>query len=263
VIIDLHTHCFPDDLASRAIKTLAKKASIRPNSDGTINGLKKSMKTAGITISFVQPIATKPEQTPTINKWAIESQEEGIRFFGTIHPDFPHWQDEIRVLKKAGIKGIKFHPDYQNFFVDEPRMFKIYERIFEAGLFILFHAGVDIGFPEPCHCPPQRLAKVLDFFSGAKIIAAHMGGYACWEEVERHLLGRDVYFDTSYSIKDLGYQRMTKLIKEHGVSKILFGTDSPWGEQVQEIEMLKALNLSHEELQRILSSNAQELLNLA
>ena len=115
MIIDIHTHCFPDNLAPRAISTLANKANIQPYTDGTINGLKKSMKTAGINISFIQPIATKPEQTTGINKWAIESQDENIRFFGTLHPDFPYWKDEIKVLAQAGIKGIKFHPDYQNF----------------------------------------------------------------------------------------------------------------------------------------------------
>lgn len=263
MIIDLHAHCFPDDLAPRAIRTLANRVNVQPYTDGTIDGLRKSMETAGIAISFIQPIATKPDQTPTINRWAIESQGEQIRFFGTIHPDFPYWKDQVKMLAEAGIKGIKLHPDYQNFFVDEPRMLKIYEKVFEDGLFILFHAGVDIGLPEPCHCPPERLGKVLDYFPGAKIIAAHMGGYARWEDVERHLLGRDVYFDTSYSIKDLGYGKMTKLIKEHGVAKILFGTDSPWAEQVQEVEMLKSLALSQEEIQKILGGNAQELLDIA
>lgn len=262
MIIDIHTHCFPDNLAPRAISTLANKANIQPYTDGTINGLKKSMKTAGINISFIQPIATKPEQTTGINKWAIESQDENIRFFGTLHPDFPYWKDEIKVLAQAGIKGIKFHPDYQNFFVDEPRLFKIYEKIFEAGLIILFHAGIDIGLPKPYHCTPQKLKKVLDSFPGAKIIAAHMGGYLYWKEVEKQLVGRDIYFDTSYSLTDLGAQTMAKIIKEHGTNKIIFGTDSPWGEQAKEIQMLKALELSHEELQMVLSDNAQKLLGL-
>ena len=134
-----------------------------------INDLKIN-EDAGINISFIQPIATKPEQTTGINKWAIESQDENIRFFGTLHPDFPYWKDEIKVLAQAGIKGIKFHPDYQNFFVDEPRLIKISEKIFEAGLIILFHAGIDIGLPKPYHCTPQKLKKVLDSFPGLRLL---------------------------------------------------------------------------------------------
>jgi predicted TIM-barrel fold metal-dependent hydrolase len=127
---------------------------------------------------------------------------------------------------------------------------------------ILFHAGIDIGLPEPCHCTPYRLRKVIDLFPGSNIVAAHMGGWSCRDDVEKYLLGREVYFDTSFSFDGLGSAKMERVIKEHGVRKILFGTDSPWTDQASEIANIKSMNFSTEEADLILGNNAKKLLSL-
>jgi len=155
---------------------------------------------------------------------------------------------------------VKFHPDYQDFFVDEPRMLPIYRALAAAGLIVLFHAGVDIGLPPPVHCPPARLARVLDAVPELVAIASHMGGYAQWTDVAAHLLGRAVYFDTSYSLADLGADRMTALIRGHGADRILFGTDSPWTDQTVEVQAIGDLPLSTAETAAILGGNAGKLL---
>ncbi|NLO83604.1 MAG: amidohydrolase [Clostridiales bacterium] len=262
MIVDIHTHCFPDKLASRAIPLLADTAGIMPHTDGTVKALKESMKAAGVNRSVLQPIATKPEQTPVINGWAIGVQNGSIISFGTIHPAYPLWKDEIKRLSEAGIRGIKFHPDYQNFFADSPDLFPIYEAIFEHDMIILFHAGIDIGLPPPCHCTPAMLSSLIDAFPGAPIIAAHMGGYLLWEEVKRHLAGRNIYLDTSYSFADLGSAGMTDIIKAHGADKILFGTDSPWAHQQTELANIRSLPLSRKDIDAILGGNARKLLKL-
>lgn len=262
MIIDIHTHCFPDELAPRAIPLLAQKAGIPAYTDGTIKALKRSMRDSGVDISVLQPVATKPSQTATINRWAAGVQDQNIITFGTIHPDYPDWQEEIKWLASAGIKGVKFHPDYQDYYVDDPGVFPIYEELFKQGMIVLFHAGIDVGLPDPCHCPPSRLKKVLDAFPGACIIAAHMGGYYYWDEVEEYLLGRDIYFDTSYSITDLGPEATKRIIREHGVQKILFGSDSPWADQKSEISLIKSIGLNKTEIAMILGDNAKKLLRL-
>ena len=262
MIIDIHTHCFPDKIAPRAVHILAQKSEISPYIDGTVRELKKSMGHAGVDVSVLQHIATKQEQTAGINRWAAEIQDHNILSFGTIHPDYPQWKDEIKWLVEMGIKGVKFHPDYQNFFVDEPKLFPIYQSLLESGLVILFHAGIDIGIPDPCHCLPQRLRNVITSFPGSKIVAAHMGGYRCWEDVEKYILGREVYFDTSFSFSDLGSTQMERIMKEHGVSKILFGTDSPWTNPAIEISNIRSMNFSSKETDMILGGNAKSLLNL-
>lgn len=262
MVIDFHVHCFPDDLALKAVQTLAQQAGIAAWSDGTIRSLKKLMGKAGISHSVVLPIATKPSQTEKINDWSAEIQDREIIAFGSIHPDYKDWKAELERIKEMGLKGIKLHPDYQLFFVDEQRMFPIYEHAFKLGLIVVFHAGVDIGLPAPYHCTPDRLSKVVGTFPGGRIIAAHMGGYAYWDDVERFLVAEDIYFDTSYSLGRISDGQAKRIIKNHGYKKILFATDSPWTEQMDELARIKRLGLDADVENAILTENARDLLRL-
>lgn len=262
MIIDFHTHCFPDDMAVKVVPHLAGAAGIKPFLKGTLTDLKESMTHAGIDCCVIQNIATKPSQTPIINEWAAKVQGSGIVSFGSIHPDYPHWKEELNRIKDFGIKGLKFHPDYQSFFIDDEKMFKIYEKIFELGLIILFHAGLDIGLDPPYHCTPDRLLKIMEMFPGGKIVAAHMGGYDYWEQVECLLAGKDIYFDTSYSFNDLGPEKMLRLIELHGADKVLFATDSPWTDQQVEVSNITNLQLTVQNKGKIMGENAVKLLNL-
>ncbi|MDO8685954.1 MAG: amidohydrolase family protein [Clostridiales bacterium] len=269
MVIDIHAHCFPDNIALKAVPLLAKEAGVEAYSDGTVSSLKVSMNQANIDISVLQPVATKPDQTESINRWSIGIncrsigiQNKRIISFGTIHPDYGGWKEQIHLLEASGIKGIKMHPDYQKFFVDEKRLFPIYEEIFSSKLILLLHTGIDIGLPKPCHCTPSRLAKVLDAFPEALIIAAHMGGYKCWDEVNNILTGRDLFFDTSYSFDALGAKAMKDLIRNHGVDKILFGSDSPWNKQNDAVLQITSLDISDEEKDKILYGNSKRLLGI-
>ena len=87
-----------------------------------------------------------------------------------------------------------------------------------------------------------------------------MGGYALWDDVEKYLIGRNLYLDTSFSLEDLGEDRMISMIKKHGPDMVLFGTDSPWTGQAEEIEKLRNLNLKSNEIDGILGENARILL---
>lgn len=262
MIIDFHTHCFPDDMAFKVVPFLAGAAGIKPVLDGTLSGLRNSMEQAGIDYCVIQNIATKTNQTSTINDWAAKVQCSGIISFGSVHPDYSYWEDELIRIKKLGLKGLKYHPDYQRFFIDDEKMYKIYEKIFELDLIILFHAGLDIGLDPPYHCTPERLLKVIEKFPGGKIVAAHMGGYDYWDEVEMLLAGKDIFLDTSYSFNDLGREKMSRLIKIHGTDKILFATDSPWTDQGEEIKNISSLPLTEEDKKKIFWENAADLLKL-
>lgn len=264
MIIDIHTHCFPDELAPRAMEVLCHNCNVTPVLDGTCARLLASMRNAGVDRSAIMPIATKPAQARGINRWAAEMNAKNPELicFGSIHPAQEDWREEIDRLVADGIKGIKLHPDYQQFFVDDPALTPLYHALADAGLIVLYHAGIDIGLPPPVHCPPDRLARVLDTAPDLTVIAAHMGGYKCWEDVRRLLVGRSIYFDTSYTIQDLGAEPMTELIKAHGADKILFGTDSPWTDQAEQIAMVRSLDLTQAEIEAILGGNATRLLRL-
>lgn len=262
MIIDFHVHCFTDELAAKAVPQLAKGANITARLDGTISSLKESMKKAGVDKSVVLSIATKPSQTEKINNWTAFIEDDSIIGFGSIHPENENWKEILSRLKKNGIKGIKLHPDYQKFFVDDKKMYPIYEWAVELGLIILFHAGVDIGLPDPCHATPERLRRVIDTFPEGKFVAAHMGGFSCWDEVEKHLVGTEIYFDTSYSLNFMDAEQVRRIINNHGYEKILFATDSPWGDQSEEVEKIREFSFGDEIESAILGLNARKLLEI-
>lgn len=261
--IDFHAHVFPDGLAPKAIRQLTGRSGVKAHTDGTCAGLKASMQRHGIRLSVTQPVSTRPEQTPTINTFAIAQKSDPMLVpFGTIHPDYADYKVEIARLKDAGIKGVKFHPDYQRFYVDEKRMFPLYEALAEAGLIGLFHTGVDIGLGPPYHGTPDRIAKVLDAFPNWTVVAAHFGGFQMWDEVERHLLGRVVYLETSYTLAWLDAGRFVKMARAHGMERVIFGTDSPWADQGDEIHLMKQSGLTADELELVLYRNAEHVLGL-
>lgn len=266
MIIDFHTHCFPDGLAARAVEALSKAGGIPPQLNGTVGDLIKSMGEAGIDRCVLLPVATKPSQTTGINDWAAGIQQERIVAFGSLHPGYGEWRGELARIRKMGLKGIKFHPEYQQFYVDDPDVMKIYEEALEMGLILVFHAGVDIGLSAPWHCTPERLRRVTEAFPGGRIVAAHMGGFGMWEEVERHLAGTGIYLDTSYSLGPgpdlMSEEQFKRIVIKHGAERILFGTDSPWTEQRSEVRKIRALRLEPAAETAILGGTAQKLLYL-
>ncbi len=262
MVIDFHVHCFPDALSAKALAVLAESSGIPPCTDGTVSGLKRSMERAGIGCSIIQPIATRPGQTQSANNWAAGVQNAQVLSFGTLHPKLENWEEEAERIKSLGLRGVKFHPDYQDFFVDDEAMMPIYERLAKLDLIILFHAGIDIGLPPPCHCPPDRLAKVVKRLRGARLVAAHMGGFRCWNEVEEHLVGLDLFFDTSYGLGHLERNQFLRILQNHGVERCLFGSDSPWADQEREIGKIEELKFAPGDRQAVMEGNAKRILQL-
>ena len=264
MIIDFHTHCFPDKIAEKAIEILRLRSGItRPFHSGTVDSLLELQKADGVDYSVVLNIATNPHQQTSVNNFAISLKEvHGIIPFGSVHPDSPNALDELERLKANGIKGVKLHPDYQGFFVDDKKMLPIYEKIAELEMITLFHCGYDIGYPEPVHCTAQALASVLPVFGGAPVVAAHFGGIWSMPETRKHLAGKEVYLDTAYGYGTITPRYAKELIDIHGVDKILFGSDAPWNAPSQDIELIKCFGLTDEEEKAVLGENARKLLSL-
>ena len=90
MITDFHTHIYPDKIAEKTISILKKQAPVVQNfSDGTISGLRKSMRQSGIGKAVILPVATRKGQFDTINRFAAEinSSCDDLISFGGIHPD--------------------------------------------------------------------------------------------------------------------------------------------------------------------------------
>ncbi|MCI8590034.1 MAG: amidohydrolase family protein [Clostridiales bacterium] len=267
MVIDFHTHVFPEKVAPRALERLLSGIASQNRkgqafTDLTVNGLRTSMKESGVDLSVVLPIATKPSQTESINAFAKQIQAQDILSFGSLHPDQDDYERILVDLKQRGFKGIKLHPEFQHFYIDSPRSIQILKKAEELGLLVVVHAGVDVGMPPPVHCTPARLARVLEHVSGERLVAAHLGGFEMWDEVEKHLVGTPIWLDTAVIGPVIDAEQYKRIIKKHGAHKILFATDSPWEDQKEALQTLRSLALSDKEWNLITYQNAARLLEL-
>jgi len=265
MIIDFHTHVFPQKIVNKAMTALSHNAgNAVPFIEGTIDSLFENMKKYNIDKSVVLNIATNPKQQTNVNDFAAEINSDTIIAFGSVHPFAPDSVEELYRIKELGLKGIKLHPEYQDFFVDDPKLAPVYETAAKLGLIVTFHSGVDIQYFDPVHCTPQRLKEVLPIFksNGGKVVAAHMGGYMMWYDVEKYLVGTDVYFDTAYLYSRMPNMHAKRIIENHGADKILFGSDLPWSGVHLEKRFIESMDLSDRDNDNIMFKNAQNLLNI-
>ena len=281
MIIDFHTHTFPDAFAAKTVAALSRVSRTKPFTDGTAAALRASMERAGVDHSVLLPVATKAAQVPGINDAAAElnSKGEGLISFGGIHPDFPDWSAELDRMVQLGLKGVKIHPVYQKAEQDDIRYLRILERAGELGLIVVTHTGIDIGYPDETQCSPEKLRSAIRQVGPVKIVAAHMGGWKQWDEALEQLADTDVFVDTSFSIgimepiPDSGYsseelqlltgEQFVAMVRAYGVHRVLFGTDSPWSGQQESLAWLRTAPLTATERTAILGENAQKLLGIS
>lgn len=279
MIIDIHTHTFPEKIARAAVEKLSGLSHTLPFTDGTAGGLKRSMTEAGIDASLVLPVATNPRQVEHVNDASIQlngsGAETGIYSFGCMHPEYPEPEKELERLKAAGIRGIKLHPVYQGVDLDDERFLRILKAAFGLNMWVLIHAGLDVGFPGVEHVSPRMILRVTELLGSERLILAHMGSWRQWEEACGLLSGTGVMIDTSFSIGSmtpaddtvtqpemLTLSEAEDMIGAYGADKVLFGTDSPWGGQKQSLELFGQLKLTEAEKEKILCLNAKRVLGI-
>jgi len=269
MVIDIHTHTFPEKIAAKTIQYLKDKAGIKCYGDGKISGLERSMEVAGVDISVLMPVVTKPAQCQTINRVAAETTEQyagrarRLISFGGIHPDTPDYKDELKRIRDLGLPGIKIHPAYQRVDIDDIRYKRIIDYAGGLGLWTDVHAGIDPGFPGEDHCSVERLARLLTDVPGDRLILAHMGGVTDEDKTEELLCTRDVWFDTAISVTYLPEERFIRLVRARGSERVIYGTDWPWDDQKNSKNRLLSMALTQEEKDNILWRNGAAVLGLA
>ncbi len=268
MLIDFHTHIFPDKVASGAIKSLkqgmknAGNPVYNEHSDGTVCGLKKLMKESGVDKSVILPIATKESQTDSINAFAKMVKCDEIEPFATVYPLGAHVLDTMERIAEEGFKGIKIHHEFQMLDVDSKQSIRVLKKAEQLGLIVVIHAGSDIGFSGPVRCTPEKIHNILGEVSGSNIIAAHLGGFDMWEDVMKYLAGTPIYMDTAFLSLFIDRKIYRQIIKEHGSDKIVFGSDNPWENPKDTLCALKELKLPCEDFENITFRNAQRMLGL-
>lgn len=278
MMIDFHTHTFPDRIAAAAVASLEQKAHARAHTDGTQSGLLHAMDVAGIDHAVILPVATNPLKCASMNDTSLAlNNTQRLTYFAAIHPDAPDWDKELARAKALGFKGVKIHPVYQNVDIDDARFVRILSRCGELELIVVMHGGADIGFPGVEKCSPQLLRSALKQAGPVTLVAAHMGGWRNWQEVPEHLLDTGIYLDTSFSLGSitpidnhyateelplLSSEHFCELVRTFGSKRILFGTDSPWDDMAACVQRIDALPLTAEEKADVFSGNARKLLGI-
>ena len=273
MLIDFHTHTFPEKIAARTIEKLLgslkerniAKAEAKAYTDATVNGLLKSMDDYGGDYSVILPIATNIKQSDTINRVAAENNAfERLFSFGSLHPMQEDWERTVYDIKEKGLPGIKLHPEYQQFYITSKESIRLLKLCEKLELLVTLHTGGDVGIEPPIHCLPKDLRSVLDYeVEGSNIIAAHMGGWREWDGVEKYLAGTPILMDTAYVSSDLPIEQFERIVKSHGADKILFATDSPWESPDMTKDYINRTSLNEDEKNLIFYKNAKKLLKIS
>lgn len=266
MLIDFHTHAFPDSLAAKAMASLGSRIDLKPLTNGTIGSLIEKMDQDGVDYSVVCNIATNAHQNIKVNSFALETKEKhSDRLFplGSIHPDFERPYDELERLYKSGIKGIKIHPDYMSRMIDDPSFDEIFDLCAQFDMFVITHAGFDVYSPDKIWATPDAILNRLKRSPRSKLIGAHFGGNTLWQEVADKLAGKNLWIDTSLGVHyGLPKELAADILTRHDPEKILFGSDCPWFSPKLTFEYIDSLTLPDLLKEKIFSSNAMRLLGM-
>ena len=261
-VFDCHVHLYPDGLSPRVIPMLSERFGNPAAFDGTVAGVKRDMESSGVNAVLNLPVATRPDQVESINQWAEENNSFPVYSLATVHPDTPDLPACLRDLKKRGFLGIKLHPEYQKFFLDDPRMAPVWSTCCDLGLLVMLHAGGERVFSPPFHTSPKTIAALMDRYPGIRLAAAHMGGFQMWDEVEEVLLGRDIWLDLSHCLNWCPDEQIVRMVRAHGTDRVMWGTDAPWQKPSEILKRFYDLPFTREEQRKILWANTCRMLQI-
>lgn len=258
-IIDCHAHIFPEKIAEKASKGIGKFYDCQMRYVGSCERLLHSGEAIGVSKYWVHSVATTAAQVRSINSFIAEQCSIHPEFvgFGTIHPDVEDIGAEIEYIRQLGLHGVKIHPDFQRFRIDEPRALPIYECI-AGDLPIIVHTG-DYRYD---YSSPKRMAHVLEMFPKLECVAAHFGGWSVWEEAYEYLGKTNCWVDTSSTLGFLDDDAvLRRLVSCWGTDRMLFGSDFPMWDHAEEWDRFnKRLGITGDDLEKVLYRNAESII---
>ena len=252
-IIDTHCHIFPDPVAQRASDNVGNYYHLPMQANGRLEALLKGNKGLDVVGFVISSAALNPLKTHSVNHFieTVSAAHPQLIGLGSVHPDTPNLLAETENIIQAGLYGVKLHPDFQQFDIDDERMFPVYDAL-SGRLPILFH----VGDQTSDHSSPKRLRRVLDLFPNLVVIAAHMGGYTTLDLAEEYLVGTNCYFDTSNAQRYMSDEYLASMIRRHGVEKIFFGSDFPLLYTADAAREFFRIPLTDDEFEQIFYHNA-------
>ena len=259
-IIDAHTHIYPDKIADKAGEAIGSFYNVPIYHTGTAEELLKSGEKIGVDKFLICSAATNPKQVTSINDFIIYecSKHEKFIGFGSVHPDFENIDAELKRIKAAGLGGVKLHPDFQQFLVDDQKALPMWKAIRDNDMFALVHTG-DAKLP---FSDPRRMAAVLEELPGIKVIAAHFGGYQVWERAYEAYKPGTCLFDISSSIMFMEKELIFKFFDKFGIENFFWGTDFPSQDHEIELNRFLGLGLSEEQNRMLLGVNFARVMGI-
>lgn len=260
MIIDAHVHIFPDNIVQAAVTTLQGTSGLKSPYDGSLNNILRLMQKHGMQYVLNLPVATRPDQVEQINRYLLKLPPS-VLSFAAFHPHTENPEYILRQIRENGFQGVKIHPEYQCFQWDSERMQRVCSAAQELDIVLFSHSGWDVSF-DNMQSTIAEYASVVRNYPKVRFVAAHFGGYLCWDEVEKQLVSLDnVYFDTSFTLPYLDPKRLKRMAYDHGLEKVFFGTDYPWQSYEKDFYYLSSV-FSPSELERIYSGNIMRFLGI-
>lgn len=260
MIIDAHAHIFPNKIAKKAADSIGDFYDLPMYSSAASDLLLKEEAEAGIDRVLVCSSAVTASQVESINTFIAGECQNHPEFIGlaAMHPDYENVAEELDRVVKLGLHGIKFHPDFQKFDIDDPKAIPMYKEIAKHNLPVLFHAGDN----RYDYSSLDRIYNLMDQVPDLKVIAAHFGGYRRWDEGLLHEPRENLWFDTSSSLAFLDKEKALKLIDHFGVDQFFFGTDFPMWKPKEELDRFLQLGLSKEDNEKLFHENFDKLFQI-
>lgn len=259
-IIDFHTHIYPPKIATKAVLSVGDFYNLKMHGAGTADDLINQGRECGVTGYVILPVAVTAQHVESINNFAAGEVASHPEFygFGTIHVEYENKIEEAERIASMGLRGIKIHPDTQEFNIDDERMFEFYDFLQQTDMPIIMHCG-DYRYT---YSHPKRLKRVLGMFPKLTVIAAHFGGWSVYDLAYEYLKDENCYLDTSSSFKMLGNERSKELIGMYGAERIVFGSDFPMRNSFKELETFLSFGLGNNANELILHKNAEKILKI-
>ncbi|MHB8118815.1 MAG: amidohydrolase family protein [Methanothrix sp.] len=264
MIIDFHTHIYPEWVAAKILPAAKKKLKVEVPGTGAPEDLRRMMQAAGVAGSVLLPLAKGREDVSSLNDWILSvSGGKELTAFGAVHPFMQNLEAELDRLATWGIKGVKVMPLLQEVYPDDPRCDRLFEALIKRKMILVAHAGSDPLDRQEVFGTPERFARTVECYPDLRLVLAHLGGLRMWDDVRRHLLpaGGNVYFDTAYVSFYMGQEEMGELIKDIGPERVIFGSDYPWEEPGRAAQIIASLGLEEAEREAVLWKNAIMLLD--
>ena len=260
-IFDIHVHIYPEKIAPRALDNITRfYDGMRPSGMGLLSDCVRRMDACGVERFAAHSVAVSAHSVDSINRFIMEARAQypdRVVPFAALHPDVEDLQGTVDGIIAQGFRGIKIHPDLQNFHVDGDRAAGMFEAI--AGrLPVLIHCGD----PRYDFDGPRRILHLRERFPHQPVICAHFGGWLEWKEVLELLPGHDLMIDTSSSLYMIPADEAAKAVRRFGVENVFYGSDYPMWIPEHELELFMGMKLTDREREDILWNNAARLLQL-